>query len=128
MTKEEIASHFTDDAVYVNIPFPGQTVGGAAIAEVLHGPFMAKFARIDATVHHATSDGQFAFAERTERFTPRDGTAFELPVMSMTVYAPFAPHSCGAAGQPWSHPAPSTRVLCCGSGPDGIGCMWQSVV
>lgn len=83
MTKDQIASHFTDDAVYVNIPFPGETIGGAAIAEVLHGPFMAKFARIEATVQRATSDGQFAFAERTERFTPRDGTPFELPVVGV---------------------------------------------
>jgi limonene-1,2-epoxide hydrolase len=83
MTKDEIASHFTDDAVYVNIPFPGETIGGTAIAEVLHGPFMAKFARIEATVHQATTDGQYAFAERTERFTPRDGDAFELPVVGV---------------------------------------------
>ena len=83
MTKEQIASHFTDDAVYVNIPFPGETIGGPAIADVLHGPFMAKFVRIEATVQCATSDGQFAFAERTERFTPRDGTPFELPVVGV---------------------------------------------
>src|SRR5688500_10857134 len=81
MTKEQIAAHFTDDAVYVNIPFPGETIGGPAIAEVLHGPFMAKFARIEATVHRVAAAGELAFTERTERFTPRDGTVFELPVV-----------------------------------------------
>ena len=83
MTKEQIAEHFTDDAVYVNIPFPGETIGGPAIAEVLHGPFMAKFARIEATVHRVAAAGDLAFAERTERFTPRDGTVFELPVVGV---------------------------------------------
>jgi limonene-1,2-epoxide hydrolase len=34
-------------------------------------------------VHTATTDGEFAFAERTERFTPRDGAPFELPVVGV---------------------------------------------
>jgi limonene-1,2-epoxide hydrolase len=83
MTKEQIAAHFTDDAVYVNIPFPGETIGGAAIAEVLHGPFMAKFSRIEAIVHRVVAEGGTVFTERTERFTPRDGTGFELPVVGV---------------------------------------------
>jgi limonene-1,2-epoxide hydrolase len=83
MTKEQIAAHFTDDAVYVNVPFPGETVGGAAIAEVLHGPFKARFARVEATVHRVAATGPDVFAERTERFTRHDGTAFELPVVGV---------------------------------------------
>jgi hypothetical protein len=36
MTKEQIAAHFTDDAGYVNIPWPGGTIGGTAIGEALN--------------------------------------------------------------------------------------------
>jgi len=37
MTKEQIAAHFTDDAVYVNIPFPGETIGGTIALDAMFG-------------------------------------------------------------------------------------------
>ena len=83
MTKAQIAAHFTDDAVYVNIPWPGETIGGTAIGEALDGPHKARFARYESTVRHVAATGDEVFAERTERFTRHDGTAFEVPAVSV---------------------------------------------
>ena len=83
MTKEQIAARFTDDAVYVNIPWPGETIGGTAIGEALDGPHKARFARWESTVHRVVAAGDEVFAERTERFTRHDGTAFEVPAVGV---------------------------------------------
>ena len=83
MTKEQIAAHFTDDAVYVNMPWSGETIGGTAIGEALVAPFRAKFARYESTVHRVAATGDVVFGERTERFTRQDGTAFEVPAVGV---------------------------------------------
>jgi len=83
LTRAEIADHFTDDAVYVNIPYPGEIVGGEAISQVLLGVFLQRFSRVDARVHHAVAAGGLVMVERTESFTPKDGAPFDLPVVGV---------------------------------------------
>ena len=83
LDKDRVVAYFTDDAVYRNLPFPGETIGGPAIANVLLGAFMSRMASVEVTVHHVASDGLVAFAERTERFVPKEGEPFELPVVGV---------------------------------------------
>ncbi len=82
LTREQMVATFTDDAVYRNIPFPGQIVGGEGVADVLL-PSTAKMASVEATVLHVADRGDVVFAERVEVFRRESGEVFELPVVGV---------------------------------------------
>src|SRR5262245_52196420 len=79
-----IAALFTDDAVYINVPFPGENVGGAAVAAVLMSPALReRIARIEPRIISSVAQGNLAIVERVERFIPKDAEPFELPVVGV---------------------------------------------
>jgi limonene-1,2-epoxide hydrolase len=82
LTRDQIVARFTDDAVYRNIPFPGEIVGGQGVADVLL-PVAAKTASIEATVLQVADRGDLVFAERVEVFRRETGEVFELPVVGV---------------------------------------------
>lgn len=82
LNREEIVARFTDDAVYRNIPFPGEIIGGAAVADVLL-PISGKLAGIEAKVLNVAERGDLVFAERVEVFRRSTGEVFELPVVGV---------------------------------------------
>jgi limonene-1,2-epoxide hydrolase len=78
---DELASYFTEDAVYHNIPMdPVQ--GRQAIKEFIAG-FLAAFDGIDFNVHRQVSDGSLVMNERTDVMRRRGGGAVPLPVMGV---------------------------------------------
>ncbi len=82
LNREEIVARFTDDAVYRNIPFPGEIIGGAGVADVLL-PISGKLAGIEAKVLNVAERGDVVFAERVEVFRRSTGEVFELPVVGV---------------------------------------------
>ncbi|HEY2302609.1 MAG TPA: limonene-1,2-epoxide hydrolase family protein [Acidimicrobiales bacterium] len=82
LNREEIVARFTDDAVYRNIPFPGEIIGGAGVADVLL-PISGKLAGIEAKVLNVAERGGLVFAERVEVFRRSTGEVFELPVVGV---------------------------------------------
>ena len=71
LTREDFVALFTEDAVYRNIPFPGDVIGGQGVADVLV-PIAAKLAGIEATVLNAgevilTSTAEAVRADPTVR-------------------------------------------------------------
>jgi limonene-1,2-epoxide hydrolase len=82
LNREEIVARFTDDAVYRNIPFPGEIIGGAGVADVLL-PISGKLAGIEAKVLNVAERGDMVFAERVEVFRRNTGEVFELPVVGV---------------------------------------------
>ena len=82
LNREEIVARFTDDAVYRNIPFPGEIIGGAGVADVLL-PISGKLAGIEAKVLNVAERGEVVFAERVEVFRRSTGEVFELPVVGV---------------------------------------------
>ena len=78
---DELASYFTEDAVYHNIPMdPVQ--GRQAIKEFIAG-FLAAFDGIDFNVHRQVSDGTLVMNERTDVMRRKGGGAVPLPVMGV---------------------------------------------
>jgi limonene-1,2-epoxide hydrolase len=82
LSREEIVALFTEDAVYRNIPFPGDVIGGEGVADVLV-PLSARVAAIEATVLNVGELGDVVFAERVEVFRRHTGEVFELPVVGV---------------------------------------------
>jgi len=82
LSREEIVARFTEDARYINVPFPGETVGGAAVADVLI-PFRDKVARIEAVVRNVSAAGDVVFAERVETFHRDGAEPVVLPVVGV---------------------------------------------
>ena len=75
---EQLASYFTDDAVYHNIPMP-PAEGREAIKEFIAG-FLAAFDGIDFKVHRQLSQGDVVMNERTDVMRRKDGLEVPLPV------------------------------------------------
>ena len=82
LSRQEIVALFTEDAVYRNIPFVGDVIGGEGVADVLL-PISGKVAGIDASVLNAGELGDVVFAERVEVFRRHTGEVFELPVVGV---------------------------------------------
>jgi limonene-1,2-epoxide hydrolase len=76
---EQLASYFTEDAVYHNIPMDA-VEGREAIKEFIAG-FTAAFDGIDFQVHRQISDGNLVMNERTDVMRRKDGGEIPLPVM-----------------------------------------------
>jgi limonene-1,2-epoxide hydrolase len=78
---EALASYFTEDAVYHNIPMdPVQ--GREAIRDFIAG-FTAAIDGIDFRVHRQVSDGTVVMNERTDVMHRKDGGEIPLPVMGV---------------------------------------------
>jgi limonene-1,2-epoxide hydrolase len=78
---EKLASYFTEDAVYHNIPMdPVQ--GREAIREFIAG-FTTAIDAIDFRVHRQVSDGTVVMNERTDVMHRKDGGEAPLPVMGV---------------------------------------------
>ncbi|WP_137722981.1 limonene-1,2-epoxide hydrolase family protein [Prescottella subtropica] len=75
-----LASYFTEDAVYHNIPMD-PVVGRNAIREFLVG-FLATFEGIDFVVHRQTASGSVVMNERTDVLRGL-GKETPLPVMGV---------------------------------------------
>jgi limonene-1,2-epoxide hydrolase len=75
---DELASYFTEDAVYHNIPME-PVHGRQAIKEFIAG-FTAGFDGIDFRVHRQISDGNVVMNERTDVMRRKDGGQIPLPV------------------------------------------------
>lgn len=78
---DRIASYFTDDAVYHNIPMP-PAEGREAIKEFIAG-FMAAFDGIDFQIHRQLDQGDVVMNERTDVMRKKGGGEVALPVMGV---------------------------------------------
>jgi limonene-1,2-epoxide hydrolase len=78
---EELASYFTEDAVYHNIPMAA-VQGREAIKEFIAG-FLAAFDGIDFQIHRQVSDGTVVMNERTDVMRRKGGEKISLPVMGV---------------------------------------------
>lgn len=77
----KLASYFTEDGIYHNIPMePVQ--GPAAIEEFIAG-FTGAFDGIDFQVHRQVGHGDVVMNERTDVMRRKDGEEFALPVMGV---------------------------------------------
>ena len=78
---EEMAALFSDDAVYQNMPWPGDVIGGPAIAAQLALP--DSWGSVRCNVVHVIEEGGVVCSERLEIFQPRDIEPFDLPVVGV---------------------------------------------
>jgi limonene-1,2-epoxide hydrolase len=78
---EQLASYFTEDAVYHNIPMPA-VQGREAIKEFIAG-FLAAFDGIDFQIHRQVSGDGVVMNERTDVMRRKDGSEIPLPVMGV---------------------------------------------
>jgi limonene-1,2-epoxide hydrolase len=78
---EVLASYFTEDAVYHNIPMAA-VQGREAIKEFIAG-FLAAFEGIDFQIHRQVSDDGVVMNERTDVIRRKDGDEISLPVMGV---------------------------------------------
>jgi limonene-1,2-epoxide hydrolase len=78
---EELASYFTEDAVYHNIPM-APVRGRHAIKEFIAG-LVAAFDGIDFQIHRQVSDDTMVMNERTDVMRRRGGDKIPLPVMGV---------------------------------------------
>ena len=78
---EQLASYFTEDAVYHNIPMAA-VQGREAIKEFIAG-FVAAFDGIDFQIHRQVSDDKVVMNERTDVMRRKDGGEVPLPVMGV---------------------------------------------
>lgn len=78
-----IMSHFTDDAVYTNIPMDPPNRGKEEIRAFLEG-FVGTCKSIEFIVHHQveSADGSVVMNERTDKLEMGDNMV-ELPVMGV---------------------------------------------
>ncbi len=77
-----IMTHFTDDAVYHNIPMAAAT-GREAIRELLDTVILQGIDGIDFQVHRQLSSGDVVMNERTDVMRRTGGGTIELPVMGV---------------------------------------------
>jgi limonene-1,2-epoxide hydrolase len=75
---EQLASYFTEDAVYHNIPM-APVRGRTAIKDFIEG-FTAAFDGIDFQIHQQIADGRLVMNERTDVLRRKDGGEIPLPV------------------------------------------------
>ena len=78
---EELASYFTEDAVYHNIPMAA-VQGREAIKEFIAG-FLAAFDGIDFQIHRQVSNDTVVMNERTDVMRRKGGGDVPLPVMGV---------------------------------------------
>jgi limonene-1,2-epoxide hydrolase len=78
---DELATWFTEDAVYHNIPMP-PAEGRDAIKEFIAG-FVSAFDGIDFQVHRQVGDGDVVMNERTDVMRKKGGGEVALPVMGV---------------------------------------------
>ncbi len=78
---DELATYFTEDATYHNIPM-APVQGREAIREFIAG-FLAAFDGIDFNVHRQVSNGPLVMNERTDVMRRKDGGEIPLPVMGV---------------------------------------------
>jgi limonene-1,2-epoxide hydrolase len=79
---EEWRALFAPDAVYRNLPRPGDVIGPDAIHEFLRGPIAAFEVKCDTL--SVVADERRVAVERLEHFSQRDGKrAFDLPVLGV---------------------------------------------
>lgn len=78
---DRIASYFTEDAVYHNIPMP-PAEGRANIKEFIAG-FMGAFDGIDFTVHRQLTQGNLVMNERTDVMRKKGGGEVAVPIMGV---------------------------------------------
>lgn len=74
----ELASHFTADAIYHNIPM--QPVTGRDAITAFIAEFTVMIDGIDFQVHRQVSSGNLVFNERTDVMHLKDGRDVPLPV------------------------------------------------
>jgi limonene-1,2-epoxide hydrolase len=79
---DEIASCFTEDAVYRNIPPTPSVEGRGAIKEFI-AEFLATLDGIDFIVHRQISDHGVVMHERTDVLRRKDGVAISVPIMGV---------------------------------------------
>jgi limonene-1,2-epoxide hydrolase len=77
-----ILTHFTEDAVYHNIPM-APAEGLAAIRELLDTVILQGIDGIDFQVHRQVSQGDVVMNERTDVMRRTGGGLIELPVMGV---------------------------------------------
>ena len=80
MDADELASYFTDDGVYHNIPM-APAVGRAAVRELLMG-LGAMISAIRFEVHRQVANGSVVMNERTDHITMGD-RVIALPVVGV---------------------------------------------
>jgi len=78
---DELATWFTEDAVYHNIPMP-PAEGRDAIKEFIAG-FVSAFDGIDFQVHRQVGNGDVVMNERTDVMRKKGGGEVALPVMGV---------------------------------------------
>ena len=77
-----IMAHFSEDAIYINIPMEPANEGVTAIRAFIEG-FIGMASDIEFIVHHQIDNGQgIIMNERTDRFFINDGW-LELQVMGI---------------------------------------------
>jgi limonene-1,2-epoxide hydrolase len=81
MSAAEIAALFTDGAVYRNMPWSAEDVGGAAIGGRLTQS--APWSAVDCNILHVFDQGSTVCAERLEVFHLASGETFPLPVVGV---------------------------------------------
>ena len=79
---DEIASCFTEDAVYRNIPPTPSVEGREAIREFI-AEFLARLDGIDFIVHRQISDHGVVMHERTDVLRRKDGAELSVPIMGV---------------------------------------------
>ena len=79
---DEIASCFTEDAVYRNIPPTPSVEGREAIREFI-ADFLATLDGIDFIVHRQISDPGVVMHERADVLRRKDGVEISVPIMGV---------------------------------------------
>ena len=78
---EAIMAHFTDDALYTNIPMGPPNEGAAAIRAFIEG-FIGNCQSIEFIIHNQVDNGNIVMNERTDKIH-MGGNEVELPVMGV---------------------------------------------
>ncbi|NOR99671.1 nuclear transport factor 2 family protein [Mycobacteroides abscessus] len=78
---QKMASYFSEDAVYHNIPM-APIVGRENIEAFITG-FISAFERIDFHIHRQIADGETVMNERTDTLHGLNGQSTPLPVMGV---------------------------------------------
>ena len=75
---DEVMSHFTEDAVWDNVPM-GPAKGHAAIREMTHG-FMKDASAFSAKIFRSAHNGNVVFNERIDTIEMKNGKKADIPV------------------------------------------------
>jgi limonene-1,2-epoxide hydrolase len=81
MDLETIMGHFTEDAIYTNIPMGPPNEGAPAIRAFIEG-FIGSCQSIEFIVHHQIDTGDMVMNERTDKID-MGGNIIELAVMGV---------------------------------------------